>query len=459
MEHVQAKGVTPEDYTKNFKIKKNDVPRITGKPTYATVKPILDAVETNLINMNDQRDPFWGKLHILQDTSGLVNGPDAMIPESTNQFEPDEWQLGFTHRQREIYLHGYFRDQNNFLDDQAAQEALKEFILSRLDEVYMRELYTARIGYKGVELREFIDLLIDNYEATPEDRADVKKLIEAPWDPNQHIVLMFDTLKTNLETLADMKNVVPYPPADYIEAAYMAIQKTKQFAKACTNWKRKPPGDRATENQLRTYFGDKYEIFDAERDSLHDIGVANNVELQEKLDRTQAQVTAMSSQLVAQNELATKYHAVIDSAMSMTQQTEDTDDTSLSTQMTAFTAAHDQQMATLRRQHQEQLKQCQLTNAGTPPPPIIDVGSSGGRNGGRERTRKGPMSDGPPGTVKIVKYYKECENVCWSHGYDVAGNHHSGNCKYKLKNHVETHTGANPKAGASQKDKQFSKWA
>jgi len=89
---------------------------------------------------------------------------------------------------------------------------------------------------------------------------------------------MFDTLKTNLETLADMKNVVPYPPADYIEAAYMAIQKTKQFAKACTNWKRKPPGDRATENQLRTYFGDKYEIFDAERDSLHDIGVANNVE-------------------------------------------------------------------------------------------------------------------------------------------------------------------------------------
>jgi len=100
-----------------------------------------------------------------------------------------------------------------------------------------------------------------------------------------------------------------------------------------------------------------------------------------------------------------------------------------------------------------------LNNAGNPPPPIIDVGSSGGRNGGRERTRKGPMSDGPPGTVKVVKYYKECDNVCWSHGYDVAGNHHSGNCKYKLKNHVETHTGANPKAGASQKDKQFSKWA
>ena len=53
MEHVQAKGVTPEDYAKQFKIKKNDVPRIIWKPTHATVKPILDAVEMNLINMND----------------------------------------------------------------------------------------------------------------------------------------------------------------------------------------------------------------------------------------------------------------------------------------------------------------------------------------------------------------------------------------------------------------------
>ena len=60
-------------------------------------------------------------------------------------------------------------------------------------------------------------------------------------------------------------------------------------------------------------------MFDAERDSLHDIGVANNAELQEKLDRTQAQVTKMGSQLKAQSVLATKYHAVIDTAISMTQ--------------------------------------------------------------------------------------------------------------------------------------------
>ena len=145
MEHVTAKGVTPEDYTKLFKIKKNDVQRIVGKPTYATVKPILDAVEINLINMNDQRDAIWGKLHILEDTSILANGPPAVIPASVNQGEQIPWVVPITNRQRETYLIEYFKLQNNWLDDQAAQEALKEFILSRIDKIYMRELHTAKI--------------------------------------------------------------------------------------------------------------------------------------------------------------------------------------------------------------------------------------------------------------------------------------------------------------------------
>ena len=69
----------------------------------------------------------------------------------------------------------------------------------------------------------------------------------------------------------------------------------------------------------------------------------------------------------------------------MTQQTEETmltDDTSMSTQMTAFTAQHKQQMATMGRHHEAQLKQCQLASAGTPSHPIIDVGSRVGRSGG-----------------------------------------------------------------------------
>ena len=78
-----------------------------------------------------------------------------------------------------------------------------------------------------------MDILIDDYQATLEDQAAVKKLIEAAWDPNQHIVTLFDNIKTHLTTLAEMKNTIPYPEEGFIKATNMAIQGSKQFTKAC----------------------------------------------------------------------------------------------------------------------------------------------------------------------------------------------------------------------------------
>ena len=79
-----------------------------------------------------------------------------------------------------------------------------------------------------------------------------------------------------------MRGIVPYTDEEFVEALYMAVQKTKQFTKASAKWKQKPAADRATEAQARTYFKDVYEIFDLERNSFHELGIANNVDMQEK---------------------------------------------------------------------------------------------------------------------------------------------------------------------------------
>ena len=52
-----------------------------------------------------------------------------------------------------------------------------------------------------------------------------------------------------------------------------------------------------------------------------------------------------------------------------------------------------------------------------------------------------------------------CDNACWSHKYDVLELYNSGNYMNKLLVHIHWYTGDKPAAGASQKDKQFSKWA
>ena len=96
-----------------------------------------------------------------------------------------------------------------------------------------------------------------------------------------------------------MENANPYPDEDFVKALYMAVQKTKQFTKVCEKWKQKPAGERATEAQARTYFKGAYEIYDAERDSLHEIGVANNAVIQEKMDKLKAENMQMKLDMAA----------------------------------------------------------------------------------------------------------------------------------------------------------------
>ena len=92
----------------------------------------------------------------------------------------------------------------------------------------------------------------------------------------------------------------------------MAVQKTKQFTKACAKWKRKPAVDRATEAQARTYFKDVYEIFDLDCDSFHELGIANNVVIQEKMDSLAAENAAIKQELASDRATSKQYHQIFD---------------------------------------------------------------------------------------------------------------------------------------------------
>ena len=102
---------------------------------------------------------------------------------------------------------------------------------------------------------------------------------------------------------------------------------------------------------------------------------------------------------------------------------------------------------------QKQLEECMHTDS-TSLPALIDTADKSGD----QEQRRGPLSDGPEGVTKTTKFYKNCNNACWSWGYDVFKQHDSGNCKKKKAGLINLHTGSNPQPGASQKDKEFSKW-
>ena len=461
LETVPAAGKSIKDIMEDFVKKQNDLQKVIGKPSFTTTKPVMDAVEINLLHMHDGRDIQFGKLHLIEDTSQLPNGPAAQVVPSVDRGQPAPYVHPTTIRQRQNYLHQFRRDQEYYLNDKNVEEAMKKFIIGNFDEVYFDELKDDRFGYKGITTRDLLDLLIADYPATPEERAAVRKLIEADWDPNQNIVKLFSYLKKHLTTLAKMQGRATYTNDEFIEAVYMAIVKTKQFTKACVKFQRLPAAQRNTEALVRTYFKDVYEIFDVERDSFHELGIANNVVMTERLNSLEAENAAFKQELASQGATSKQYQDIFAHAMSMTRGTEadsDRDDGTLQTQWSAFSASQasqaarsDSQFADLSRR----LEQCMASRGtGTPPPTTIDTNSN--KNGGKKRKGR-PLSDGPEGVTKTKKFYKST-NVCHSCGYDVSKQHDSCNCRSKKEGHIDSHTGDNPQPGANQKDKQFSKW-
>ena len=115
-----------------------------------------------------------------------------------------------------------------------------------MDPVYLKPLRTnKREGFKGKTLKQFLTHLKDSYEATPEERDTIQKELSEPWDTSQHIKYMFERVSEGLETIANMDNN-NHTAAQFIEAVYMVVKKTKQFTKACERWKRLPAADRQT---------------------------------------------------------------------------------------------------------------------------------------------------------------------------------------------------------------------
>ena len=115
--------------------------------------------------------------------------------------------------------------QTQWLEDNNAEEACKNLVIKIVDKVYWEKLWNEQFGFKEKSLRDLMDYLIEKYQATPEKRAAVKALIEQPWDPNKHIINLFSRIKKQFTILAEMKNAIPYPEEDFVEALYMAVQK------------------------------------------------------------------------------------------------------------------------------------------------------------------------------------------------------------------------------------------
>ena len=441
------------------------------------------SVETNLIAIHDDRSQV-GKLHLAMNSQHLEVG-GVGIPVSINPGPPVF--AGLAVADRDTYLLNHMLERAQWENDKNADEAAKKFVLSRYELVYFQSLSHPLTKFKGVTLRTILDFLKAQYPAEPEEIALQKEALRAKWDPNNHIENLFQSVKEGCETLVAMKSIVLLEmDKTFCEYTYNAIKNSGQFESACIKWKALDTANQllpvpvpATALAMKEFFKKKYDVFDANNDSLRIAGIANNVQLQALVQATNDQMAQLRSEQQATRAAQSTVLQILKEKTSS-----DADDTATTlSAMTAHTAVQDRQQQ--RIDDLEALLRSSRMGGGTCNNNSSNGNSSnsnnssrgggssnnsrgGGRGNRNNNTSRGgrgsgtktysPRSDGPANMTKTGQYYGN-DNYCWSHGYDVAKNHDSKSCKaeWRHENHKEEATGDNPMRG-SDKDKQFSKW-
>ena len=110
-------------------MKKNDISTIRRKPTFTSCKPLIDAVDKNLINMDNERDPIYGKLHTVSNTSQLPGGPALQVVSSTNQGRLTPYVTPTTTREQHNYVTRHYKNQLYWLKNMNTEEECKKFII------------------------------------------------------------------------------------------------------------------------------------------------------------------------------------------------------------------------------------------------------------------------------------------------------------------------------------------
>ena len=88
-----------QDYFDGFETTPDEVEHISGAPTFLQLYDVFRYVEGNSMAIPDDRDPVYGKAHLLTDTSQLPQGPAAQIAPSARPAALVQRAVGQTQRE------------------------------------------------------------------------------------------------------------------------------------------------------------------------------------------------------------------------------------------------------------------------------------------------------------------------------------------------------------------------
>jgi hypothetical protein len=279
----------------------------------------------------------------------------------------------------------------------STDKALKQQLLSAIDEMYYHTLCNWHTGYDMVTTCQILNHLYTGYgDVSPQDMADNDACIKTAYDVLQPIEVLFDQVKDAIE-LANAAQA-PYTPPQISAITFTLVSNTGIFHNTCCKWKCKPTIAQTWPN-FKT-----------------DLAMAHHKELREHNTTSQAAGFGTANAAYPRDESIFTMHENTASALvnlataTASDHTIMSELTSLNSQLAMELTTANSKLATLTADVNA------LKISGQNGPASIGSGSQGDHN--NRSTRDHPRRN---------RHYNNT-NYCWN---DLHEKHTSANCLYK----------------------------
>ena len=137
--------LTTQEYYDAFQTRAEHLTKIEANdlPSYMTLKPIIEAIDNNLMNIRDERDTRYGMLWMAKDTSTMDNGPNARIVHTLHPGSAPHFGAAaqMTNRDFENAMNTWSENNGRYKIKSNLDYALKKLILEVVHYLHYAQHY------------------------------------------------------------------------------------------------------------------------------------------------------------------------------------------------------------------------------------------------------------------------------------------------------------------------------
>ena len=297
-----------EDITNTFP---TPITKITGEPNYESLKHLKDQLKANAASIPTT---LGGGNH---GNLGVILSPATYTTIAATQFveliypgQHPNIPAGSSAVNISTIVRFHTEDLHKWRKFKNINTALKNQLLTSIDDIYVRALKDRHVGYMNQSIRTIMQHLFNNYgNITPLELEDNDTKISTTWDPNSS----FDCLIQQVEDSQDCTDDggQPYTAEQLLRITYKLVFKTGLYFEDCKAWNARPAAARTWDN-FKTHFQTAQRPLRDQMPTTKQAGFHSNLAQQQPQHATQPPaeyqeaLINLASSAAADRELLTK---------------------------------------------------------------------------------------------------------------------------------------------------------